>query len=417
MSDLGGHKLSFIFGVIVRPRCFWKGVHDIIMNDHINKLLTSTIKVAVLMLAASASASTVTRISTIFATAIATDGANLYIGTEGPSLMSVPIAGGEPTTLYSNASPCCILSLTRIGTNLFWIDPNGDPDATAIFRGSTAAGPITKIYSGFATGQPIVDGSGLVTDGVKLYAADQVQGRVVSLNPDGSAITFLGARYGGGFDIEHLNTIAQSGEMLFLADSGEGGNCNCSPVPPQVVSINKAGGPFTTLFSGPPLVDLTGIAAGNGAIFVADAGANIIWTVPYAGGTPSALVAGAPFVRMRRLIFFNNALYVTDASGIYRVDLDDCPTQFAQAQQQLALLQGQVTSLNAQLQNLNGSLAEGLTALGQDFQAAFKDGQFQMPGSTPLAQFQNLVNAIRNLKQGQALGLFINLGGSPGERH
>jgi len=61
------------------------------------------------------------------------------------------------------------VGLTLAGTNLYWIDPNGDPDATAIFRIPKADGTITKIYSGFASGQPIVDGVDLTTDGIKLY--------------------------------------------------------------------------------------------------------------------------------------------------------------------------------------------------------------------------------------------------------
>src|SRR5206468_2269636 len=84
------------------------------------------------------------------------------------------------------------LTLTVVGSNVFWIDPNGDPDATAIFRASTAGGAITKIYSGFASGQPIVDGVGITTDGVRLYTSDDVQGRVHTLNIDGSGITQLG---------------------------------------------------------------------------------------------------------------------------------------------------------------------------------------------------------------------------------
>lgn len=385
-----------------------------IINIQHYKFRAAVFTLAALALASQALAATVTRIATVSGGAIATDGVNLYVASDGPSILALPIGGGEPMILYTNASPCCILSLTRMGTNLFWIDPNGDPDATAIFGGSTGGGPIAKIYSGFATGQPIVDGSGLVADSAKLYTADQVQGRVHSLNPDGTGITFLGSRYGGFFDIEHLNTIAEDGQLLYIADSGERGNCNCSVVPPQVVSIPKSGGAFTTLFSGPSLVDLTGIAVGNGAIFVADAGANTIWTVPRAGGTPTALLSGAPFEQMRRLIFLNNALYVTDASGIYRVDLDDCPTQLAQANSRIAALEAQVTTLASQLQNMTDGMAGGLASVTENFRSALKDGQFQIPGSTPLEQFQNLVSAIQDLNGGQTLGLLMNLGGSPG---
>ena len=252
---------------------------------------------------------------------ITTDGVNLYVG-EGNRVLSIPVSGGAATVLYGNATPCCVLGLTRIGTDLFWIDPNGDPDATAIFRGSTSGSAITKIYSGFATGQPIVDGDGITTDGTKLYTSDEVQGRVHSLNANGSNITQLGSRYGGFFDLEHGNAITESGGVLYIADDGT------KAVSPQVVSIPKTGGSFTTLHSGAPFVRPVAIAVGNGTIYVADAGANTIWTMPIAGGAPTALVSGSPFVSLgfNGLVLFNGALYVTDAAGaatgaIYRVDL------------------------------------------------------------------------------------------------
>jgi len=248
--------------------------------------------------------------------AITTDGVKLYIG-NGDSIFSVPIGGGAATTLYADATPCCVTGLTRIGTNLFWIDPNGDPDATAIFRGSSTGGPVTKIYSGFATGQPIVDGVGITTDGVKLYTTDYVQGRVHSLNPDGSAITFLGSRYGGFFDLEHLNTLAESGGILYIADDGSKAT---SGILPQVVSIPTTGGSFTTLHLGAPFVCPSGITVGDGAVFVADACANTIWSLPTTGGTPTALVSGAPFVQIIGLTFFNHTLYVTDSGNVGSTD-------------------------------------------------------------------------------------------------
>jgi hypothetical protein len=216
--------------------------------------------------------------------------------------------------------------LTEIGTSLFWIDPNGDPNATAIFRGSTTGGTVTKVYSGFATGQPIVDGSGITADGAKLYTADEVQGSVHSINTDGSGITLLGSRYGGSFDLEHLNSITQSGGILYIADDGT------KSLPPQVVSIPVSGGPFSILHSGPPFVNPKSIAVGNGVVFVSDSSAgNTIWIMPIAGGTPTALVSGAPFVSINGLTFFNNALYVTDTGdfettdgpgAVYRVDIE-----------------------------------------------------------------------------------------------
>ena len=247
---------------------------------------------------------------------ITTDGVNLYVG-NGNSILFVPIGGGAATTLYASVSPCCVSGITHIGTDLFWIDPNGDPDATAIFRvPASGSGPVTKIYSGFATGEPIVDGADIATDGVKLYTTDYVQGRVHSLNPDGSGITFLGSRYGGYFDTEHYSTITESGGILYIADSGN----RPDVVPAQVVTIPKSGGSFTQLFAGAPFVRLTDIAVGNDTIFIADQGANTIWSLPITGGAPTALVSGPPFVQIAGLTFFDNALYVTDTGNAGGVD-------------------------------------------------------------------------------------------------
>ena len=235
----------------------------------------------------------------------------------------MPVGGGAVTTLYSNISPCCVNGLTRIGTNLFWIDPNGDTNtATAIFRvPARTGGSAVKIYSGYATGEPIVDGASITTDGVKLYTADEVNGRVHSLNADASSIFQLGPeRYSGYFANEHFNSIAVSGGTVYVADSGKAGVDS-----PQVVTIPAAGGAsFTSLFVGAPFVQPSGITVGNGKIYVADPGAeNTIWQMPVTGGTPTALVCGAPFAQISGLVFLNNALYVTDsgASAIYKVDL------------------------------------------------------------------------------------------------
>ncbi len=257
--------------------------------------------------------------------AITTDGVNLYVG-NGNRIFVVPIGGGAatelPATVATNLypSPCCVVGLTRLGSSLFWIDPNGDPDATAIFKVSTSGGAVTKIYSGFATGQPIVDGVGIATDGTKLYTTDDVQGRVDSLNPDGSSITQLGSRFGGFFFGEHFNTLAVSGGTIFIVDPG---NALVGPTQPVLVSIPATGGTFVTMFSGGPLVAPLAVAVGNGKVFIADPGAgNTIWQVPIAGGTPTALVSGAPFVQLTTngLIFFNNALYVTDTGNIGSID-------------------------------------------------------------------------------------------------
>src|SRR6185503_3903882 len=68
--------------------------------------------------------------------AITTDGVNLYVA-NSTALLRLPIGGGTVTLLGTNMTPCCVVGLTVKGTNLFYIDPNGDPDATAIWRTGT----------------------------------------------------------------------------------------------------------------------------------------------------------------------------------------------------------------------------------------------------------------------------------------
>lgn len=251
---------------------------------------------------------------------ITTDGVNLYFDdqrTSGQFIVSVPIEGGTATTLYTAFNPH---QLALIGSDIFWIDPNSGPvtDTQILRAPKDGSGPVTAIYTGAFVGQPIVDGSGLTTDGAKLYSADEVQGRVHSLNPDGSGLFQLGSRYGGFFDTEHLNTIFHSEGALFIADFGKAGSFI-----PKVVSIPAAGGSFTTHYEGSPFVTPVDIAVGNEAVFVADLSANTIWIMPITGGTPTvpvlgpptAFVSGAPFVQIIGLTFFDNDLYVTDTGN------------------------------------------------------------------------------------------------------
>lgn len=343
-------------------------------------LLGGVVLLLVFALASYAAAQSVTLISNDTKLtdpgALATDGTNLFVG-NGNRIFVVPIGGGAATELPAMVatnlypSPCCVVGLTRLGSSLFWIDPNGDPDATAIFKVSTSGGAVTKIYSGFATGQPIVDGVGIATDGTKLYTTDDVQGRVHSLNPDGSGITFLGSRFGGFFFGEHFNTLAVSDGTIFIVDPG---NAQVGPFQPELVSIPVTGGSFTTIFAGSPLVTPLAVAVGNGMIFIADPGAgNTIWQVPIGGGTPTALVSGAPFVQLSAngLIFFNNALYVSDNGNvgatngpgvIYRVDFEIPFASFAaKVEIELSIGQFEVNSTFTL-----GAGSNGIAALTED---------------------------------------------------
>ncbi len=245
---------------------------------------------------------------------ITTDGVNFYVtrdSSSGAGVISVPIGGGAVTSLYSNlVSPA---GIAVIGSNLYWIDPNSGPitDTQILTAPNTGGGPITAIYTGSNVGQPIVDGVGLTTDGTKLFAADEVQGRVFSLNPDGSGLTQLGGnRYGGYFDTEHWNSITTSGGIVYVADSGKSG-----VISPEVISIPATGGSFTTLSSGSPLVSPYGIAVGGSTIYIADQGADSIWSVPITGGTPTLYASDPRFDRLYNMTYYDGALYVADTGN------------------------------------------------------------------------------------------------------
>lgn len=296
------------------------------------------------MFVGQAGAQTVTLISAdadlVDVLAVTTDGTHLYVGGSDsdvpsqPRIWRIPIGGGAATRLYTGwgLNTCCAAGLAVVGNDVFWIDPNSGPVTdTEIFRApKDGSGPITPMYTGILEGQPIVDGSDLTTDGGKLYTADFVQGRVHSLNTDGSAITQLGPnRYGGFFDREHRNLIAEDVGILYIGDLG---HPSFGDSPPRVQSIPSAGGAFTTLFLGPTYTSRGwgGLAVGNNTIFLTEG--NNILQMPVTGGTPTLLVSDPQFKTLQGITFFNNALYVADNGNfdttngpgkIWKVDLDD----------------------------------------------------------------------------------------------
>jgi len=163
-----------------------------------------------------------------------------------------------------------------------------------------------------------VDGVGLTTDGSKLYTADEVQGRVHSLNPNGSGITQLnGNRYGGFFDREHFNSIAEDQGILYIADQGQ---ASFGDTPPRVQSIPTTGGAFTDLFLGSVGTTRSwgGVAVANGTIFLTEG--NQIMQMPITGGTPTLLVSDPQFKSLGGIMFFNNALYVADSGNFDSTD-------------------------------------------------------------------------------------------------
>jgi hypothetical protein len=283
---------------------------------------------AVLALATQATAAVVTQVISSPQLAgvydVTSDGANLYASVEGGTIFSLSLGGSGLTQLYQVGGRA--QSITTIGNDLFWADPEAGPVTdTRIFRApKSGGGPITAIYTGSAVGEPIVDAFGIATDGVSLFTADGVDGKVHRLSTNGTGITQLGSnRYGGGFSNNHGNSIDVLALTVYVADSGKPG-----VIDPQVVSIPTAGGVFTTLHVGAPFVSPAGIAVGDGSVFVWDPGANSsIWQLPIGGGTPTLVVSDARLGTLGGLHYLNGSLYLADydEGAIWRIQLNEVP--------------------------------------------------------------------------------------------
>jgi len=254
---------------------------------------------------------------------ITTDGTNLYIVTDGgKKIQSLPVAGGSPTPLYGAQGA---MQIAVAGENLYWIDPNSGPYTdTQIWKApKNGSGVPSAIYTESETAgvqdNDVVDGSGICTDGTLLYAADEVQGRVVAMDMDGSGRVRLDSgRYGGYFDAEHINTIAIAGGSLYIADEGKS-----NVTSPGVFTLPSTGGAFTTVHSGSPLVRPFDIAVSPSTIFIADYGANTIWIMPREGGEITPLVPMGTFNQVLGVALYQNRLFVTDnGSGlVYEIDI------------------------------------------------------------------------------------------------
>ena len=293
---------------------------------------------------------------------LAGDGTNLFVSgvnlnpsdpnrnaTSHESIFKLPATGtGTATSIYPAFNP---IQVATIGSSVFWIDPNSGPigDTQILSAPKAGGGSVSAIYTGSSVGQPIVDGSGLTTDGTLLYAADEVNGSVWSLHTDGTALAQIGPnRYSGGFSTERLNTIAYSQGTLYVADSGGNGGT------PAILSIPANGtgsSSFTTVYSGAPLVSPSGIAVGDGMIFVNDPGANnTIWAIPVGGGTPVAFIANGPGTNVGRLagLFYSSgSLYIVDsgADAIYQLTIaaSGLPAFTTQPQSRSATVGGSTT--------------------------------------------------------------------------
>ena len=252
---------------------------------------------------------------------IASDGSTVFVQDAG-TVYSLPSSGGTATSLYSGSY---IFGVTVIGANVFWGDAQSGPITDSqIFRApKTGGGPATAIYTGAFVGEPIVDIMGLETDGVKLYSADAVQGRVHSLNPDGSGLTQIGPnRYGGFFAGAHQNSIAVGDGMVFIGESGIPTASGCSGLCNPGVYAHSAStltGPFSTLLGAPTFSGdgVRGIAYGDGTVFATQG--DTIYLIDPAGALLDTL-KDSDFHDLRGLTYDAGVLYVVDQfSGSGRI--------------------------------------------------------------------------------------------------
>jgi hypothetical protein len=259
---------------------------------------------------------------------LVTDGTTLWAGS-GTGIQFAPIGGGPLDALPGVSPSTGLAGMTIIGDDLYWIDPNGDPDATAIFKVPKTGGSITKVYSGFATGQPIVDGADLATDGSKLFSADFVQGRVHSMDPTTPVtnITQIGPnRYGGFFYGEHFNSIAFGEGTLFVYDTGHAGVGAVQGI--YTHDAYDPSGSWSTLINDAPfeLGTLGFIAYGDGALYVTNG--DTIYSILASGG-PLTSITDPLFHDLKGITYNNGSLYVTDnynSDGyILRVDMAPIP--------------------------------------------------------------------------------------------
>ena len=271
-----------------------------------------------------------------FAGDITTDGqTGFYIsggdgvgsGFNSQEIFQIPMTGGSASVFSAANNPN---GITTDGQFVYWIDPNGDPDATAIFRRAIGGDTTEKVYSGFATGQPIVDGAdidfiaGSGNPG-RLATADFVQGRIHTMNAGStvSNITQLGTRFGGFFDREHFSSLDESNGIIYIADAGRAGTDS-----PLIQSIPVGGGSVTTLFTG-DLANFSpqGVVVSGDTIYLTN-GATIMSMPTDGSAAPVVLVSDPRFSSLRGITIFDGDFYVLDndseqqQAAIWKVDLN-----------------------------------------------------------------------------------------------
>jgi hypothetical protein len=213
--------------------------------------------------------------------AIALDATNVYwtsynVGNEIVSVMKVPLAGGTPTILATQASVGSF-SMAVDGTSVYW---TGD-----VVAGCCAADAVMKVALG--GGMPTTLGSGpsgenpfgVAVDATSIYWTDQT-GRVVKVALGGGTPTTLASNGGfGGIAVDATSVYWVAGDVM---------------------QVPLGGGTTTTLARGP---------GGIGSVIAIDS-TSAYWTypgtsastsdgkvmkVPLAGGTPTTLASNQSY--------------------------------------------------------------------------------------------------------------------------
>lgn len=241
--------------------------------------------------------------------ALAVDGATLYFLTEcaGPAnppngcgngaLMSVPVCGGTPTTLWQEKSPVQVFeteSLAASSGTVFWsyIDSWGSNPSGPVMAMPERGGTATTL----ATGQQLIAmGNGMTANATDVYwNVDFCNGECIySTTPPQGSVWW--APVGGGSggtvvtDPGSFSGVGLDGASIYWANSPQG----------TVVKAPVAGGAETTLATGQSrpsflVTDSTNAYWIN--LGLPPATSDIV-TLPVGGGTPVTLASNQSYPR------------------------------------------------------------------------------------------------------------------------